>query len=159
MKFALLSTNTMTLIDEALKNNTLLKLIDNNSTDPLNEKEVVNKGGLVMKKIIPAPFNGQVPELEETNLRIFFPDGRLQNRAVLDTVVTFQIVLHNDLWNIYNGCGKRAMRPYEIMSEIVSIFEDRTIEKLGVIHFKRFSYHSIDKDYGLYNLEAEMTTI
>lgn len=159
MKFKLLSKNTMVLIEKVLENQNLLKLINYNSKTPLNEKDIANKGALVMRKIIPAPFTGVVPEDQETNLRIFFPSGDLQNRAVLDSVVVFQIVVHNDLWTIADKDGNRVLRPYEIMSEIVETFEDKTIKTLGVLHFKRFRYQYIDKDYGLYNLEAEMTTL
>lgn len=159
MKFELLSKNTMVLIDEVLKNQNLLKLIEYNDRNPLSGDDIVNRGALVMNKIIPAPFTGVVPKEQQTNLRIFFPDGRLQNRAVLDSTVVFQIVVHNNLWTISNKNRDRVLRPYEIMSELVKVFEDKSIKTLGVIHFKRFKYQYIDKDYGIYNLEAEMTTL
>ena len=157
-KFELLSKNTMVLIDEILKNQNLLKLIDSNSRRPLQESDIVKVGTLVWNKIIPAPFTGDVPENQETNLRIYFPDGRLENRVVLDTNIVFQTVMHKELWQIFKGENK-AMRPYEIMSEIVNMFENKSICTLGVLHFKRFDYKYIDKDYGLYNLHAEMMTL
>lgn len=149
----------MLLIDEILENQDLLKLINYNSTRPLGEPDIVRTGALVMNKIIPAPVTQEVPLVEQTNLRVFFPYGHLKNRVVLDSTLVFQVVLHKNLWNIYRPNGEKAIRPYEIMNEIVNTFEDKTIKSLGVIHFKNYRYGDIDKDYGVYNLEAVVTTI
>ena len=160
MKFDLLSRNTMVLVDEILENQNLLKLVDSNKSNPIEQLDIKNKGSLMMNKIIPAPLTGQVPQDQQTNLRVFFPQGKLQNRAVLNSMIVFQVVTHKDLWMIRVGKDKdKKLRPYEIMSEIVNTFEGKTIKTLGVIHFKRFFFQHLDKDYGVYNLEAEMTTI
>ena len=159
MKFDLLSRNNMLLIEECLKHQDLLKLIDINTTTPFSSPDIENVGSLVMRKIFPTPATLEVPTEQETNLRIFFPFGSLQNRAVLDSRVSFQIVLHNNLWNIRREDGLRGIRPYEIMNKIVDIFEDKSIKSLGVLHFVNYSWQHINKDYSLYNLEADIFTL
>ena len=155
MRFDLMSKNTLILIDEMLRNQRLVKLIDQNTL----KDGMVNSGALVGRKIFPSPFTGVVPQKQETNLRVFFPSGTLNNRVVLDTKVVFQVVLHKDLWLLNDLDGSRIIRPYAVMDEIIKVFQDRTVGTLGVLHFEDYSYHALDKDYGLYNLQAEMMTI
>lgn len=159
MNLKLLSTNSIILIDEMLKNQNLIKMIEYNSRDPLSEPDIARTGALVMNKIIPAPLTSDVPEREEVNVRVFFPEGSLQNRKVLDTEIHFQVVYHNNLWMIKDEDGNKAFRPYKIIDEIVNVFQDRTIDTLGVIHFDRFYHRHVNKDYGVYILKAVMTTI
>ena len=45
----------MILIDECLKNQDLLKLIDKNKIDPLHQPDIKNVGKLVMNKIYQSP--------------------------------------------------------------------------------------------------------
>lgn len=155
MRFDLLSNNTMLLIDEILESERLVKLVGQVT---LEEGEI-NRGRLVNEKIFPVPFTGTVPQEQQTNLRVFFPSGVLNNRVVLDSQVVFQVVLHKDLWKVKDLDGNSVIRPYAIMDEIVKLFQDRSIGTLGVLHFKGYSYHALDKDYGMYNLEAEIMTI
>lgn len=159
LKFDLMSRNTMILIDECLKNQDLVKLIHYNEKNPLNQPNVTSPSSLVMKKIYPSPATLEVPELQEVNLRIFFSNGILQNDEVLNSRLVFQVVLHNNLWNMVRKDGQKAVRAYDIMSKIVDIFEDRTIKTVGVIHFDSYNWQNINKDYSLYNLEATMTTL
>lgn len=160
MEFGLLSRNTMLLIDEIIKNNRLMKLIDNNDNTPINHPNVEDPSRLIMDKIIPAPVTTEVPAVQEVNLRVFFPGGNIKNRVVLDSDIIFQVVMHKDLWAIGDKDeGRKLLRPYEIMTEIVKTFEDKSIGTLGVIKFKNFRYFQLDKDYGFYNLEAQMVTL
>lgn len=159
MKFDLMSRNTMILIDECLKNQSLIKLIDYNGMKPSSQPDIKNKGRLVMNKIFPSPATLEVPTDQQTNLRIFFSSGVLQNDEVLNSQIVFQVVLHNNLWNIVREDGGKAIRPLDIMSEIVDIFEKKTISTLGVIHFDNYSWQHIDKDYSLYNLNATAMTL
>lgn len=154
-----MSRNTMILIDECLKNQELIKLIDYNESNPLQLPDIKSTGKLVMNKIYPSPTTLTVPTDEQTNLRIFFLDGSLQNDEVLNSRLVFQIVMHNNLWNIVRENGDRAVRPYDIMSKLVRTFEKKTIKTLGVIHFDNYGWQHIDKDYSLYNLNATATTL
>lgn len=159
MKFDLMSRNTMILIDECLKNQDLIKLIDYNKPNPFQQPDIENKGRLVMSKIFPSPTTLEVPTEQQTNLRIFFANGSLQSDEVLNSKIVFQIVMHNNLWNIIREDGTKSIRPYDIMSKIVDTFEKKTIKTLGVIHFQNYGWHHINKDYSLYNLDAIAMTI
>ena len=94
MRFDLLSDNTMLLIDEILTSEKLVKMIDENILKDTGS--IPNAGALVGRKIFPSPFTGTVPQRQQTNLRVFFPSGSLNNRVVLDSKVVFQVVLHKD---------------------------------------------------------------
>ena len=78
---------------------------------------------------------------------------------MLNSRLVFQIVLHNNLWNIVREDGQKAIRAYDIMTKLVDTFENKTIKTLGVIHFQDYGWQHIDKDYSLYNLNAVATTI
>lgn len=159
MRFRLLSRNAIVLIEEMLSNQSLLKLIDSNSSDPLNTEDIQYTGSLVEGKIFTTPYAGSVPKEEQVNVRVFFPKGRINHRVVLGTRIVFEIVVHENLWLMRDKEGNKCLRPYEIMAEIVEQFEDRSIGTLGVIHFRDFEFYSIGNSWTLYTLEAEMMTI
>lgn len=159
MKFRDLSKNTISILNEVLKNKDLIKMIYYNDKTPLKNEEVINSGSLINDLIFPTPFSGEVPKKELTNLRVFFPAGRVNKRVMLGSKVSFQIVIHKNLWNIRDREENQGLRPYEIMAEIVDQFEDKTICHMGVLHFSNFYYHHINSSWGVYTLEASMTTM
>lgn len=159
MKFDAMSRNNIIILEELLKDQELLKYVEYNESSPQLKDDIDNVGSLVFRKIFPTPFDEEVPTQEETNLRAFFPDGELQNDEVLHSTISFQVVTHNNLWNVYRKDGKKGLRPYEIMSKVVDIFEGKTIKTVGVIHFNRYMYQNLGNDYGMYVLEGTLTTI
>lgn len=163
MKFDLLSRNSIVLLEELIKHQELVKLIDVNAAKPLDSADVKNTGSLIMKKLFPTPFDKNIPETQQTQLRVFFPEGRLKNKEVLTTTIVFEIVIHKDLWLIQvqdkDGTYQKRIRPYDIMDKIVEIFEDKSKRTLGVVKFDRYTFTHIDKDYAMYSLIGEMMTI
>lgn len=163
MKFDLLSRNAIILLEEVISDQTIAKLISNNSNRPLDINDIANTGGLINNYVFPTPYNNVVPQIQKTELRIFFPNGVLQNKEVLNTNIHFQVLMHRDLWLIMtkNKDGKydKKIRPYDIMHRIVEIYEDRSIGTLGKVKFVGYTYKHIDKDYGLYTLVGEMMTL
>ena len=61
-----------------------------------------------MNKIYPSPATLEVPKEQETILEYSFANGSLQNREVLNSRLVFQIVLHNNLWNIVREDGQEG---------------------------------------------------
>lgn len=160
MRFRLLSQNLITLLEQTLTNDRLLKLLYYPNSRALLSPEITNKSGMMFDKIFPSPFTGEVPIQQATELRVFMPSGKLRNRVVLGSTIVFQIVIHDDLWNIVAEDGTtKQLRPFEIMAELVDIFEDKSIGKLGVINFTNYFYKQTNKDYGVYNLEAQVVSI
>lgn len=163
MKFDLLSKNAIVLLEEIVSDQTLAKLISENSSKPLDKPDIPNTGALVMKNVFPLSYNNQVPQEQKTELRVFFPTGILQNKEVLNTEVHFQVLMHRDLWLIQtkdkSGKYKKGVRPYDIMGRIVHLYEDRSIATLGKLKFEGYTYSHVDKDYGMYTLIASMMTL
>lgn len=163
MKFDLLSRNAIVLLEEIISDQTLAKLISENSSKPLDAKDIQNTGALIMENVFPIPYNNEVPQEQKVELRVFFPNGMLQNKEVLNTDIHFQIVMHRDLWLIQSkgkdGKYKKRVRPYDIMDRLVSLYEDRSIGTLGKLKFEGYTYSHIDKDYGMYTLVASMMTL
>lgn len=163
MKFDLLSRNAIVLLEQIISDQTLAKLIKNNTSKPLDAIDIENTAILINDFIFPTPYNSDVPQVQKTELRVFFPNGVLQNKEVLNTDVCFQILMHRDLWLIQakddrNKYQKR-IRPYEIMHRLVEIYENKSIGTLGKIKFVGYTYKHIDKDYGMYTLVGQMMTL
>lgn len=159
MKFDLMSRNGVILLEELLKDQELIKYVVYNDSTPQDKPNITNTGSLIFNKIFPTPFDDEVPPEQETNVRVFFPEGELANDEVLNSTVSFQVITHNALWNVRRKDGERGLRPYEIMTRIVDIFEGNTIKTVGVIHFDRYIYQNLGREYGMYILEGTLMTI
>lgn len=149
-----------------LENQRLLKLIDYNETNPYEQPDINNTARLINNKIKPKPFTN-VPTDYNVEVTAFFPDGDLEQRVVLGSVVLFQVVVPDKLWLITEKKETeegeevtcRKIRPYEIMSEIMEVFNEKSIKTVGKLKFTHYSYEPINKDYGMYTLEAEMMSL
>ncbi len=159
MKFELLSDNTILIIDEILKNQRLLKLINYGGSTPINQDDIAVPNNLVLSKIFPTPFFESVQEIESAQLRVFFNAGHIQNRKILGSSVVFQVVVPNDWWLIRKEDNKQAIRPYEILGEIVNQFEDKSIQTVGVLRFINFRYGYVNEHVTAYELVADMMTL
>lgn len=163
MKFDLLSRNSIVLLEELIKDQELSKLITNNTSKPLDMDDIKNTGSLVMKNVFPTPFDDNVPETQGTQLRVFFSNGELENKEILNTRVIFQIIIHKDLWLIQskdkNGIYQKRIRPYDIMDRIIDVFEGKSVKTLGVLKFNQYTFYHINKDYAMYSIVAEMMTL
>lgn len=158
MKFELLSDNISIIINEILSNERLIKLINNADKSPL-ATNVGNPQKLILNKIFPTPFFEDVETVEGIQIRIFFDNGEMQNRAILGSEIVFQIITPNDWWLIRKENDREAVRPYEIMSEIVNQFEDKSISTVGILKFHRFRYGYVNDQVTAYELFANMSTI
>lgn len=160
MKFYDLSPNSIIIIDEMLKNDRLVNLIGYDNLTPYSSPVVAeaDKGSLVMSRIFPIPVTGDIAIEKHTEVRVFFPQGDIKNKKIMGNVVVFQIITHSDLWLIKDGDEKR-IRPYDIMHEIVEVFENKSHGTLGVLHFMDYKYIRVNKDFSGYELIADMMTI
>lgn len=161
----LLSDNNVLLLEEAFKNQNLMKLIYYGQRNPLDQADVTfsqmfdidNKGN----KLSPIPYSNTVPMEQGCELRIWFPIGLLKNRAYANTDIVFQFIYHNEV-ALINIDGKSKMRHYEVLSEIINTFDSRTIGTLGALSFEgqQFRYFQTgSNDYGMYQITAKMMTL
>lgn len=164
MKFNSLSINNIILLEEMLKNQRLLKLIEYNNKNPYSQPDIENTARLINNKIKPKPFT-EVPTDYQVEVTAFFPDGDLDHRVVLNSVVIFQVVVPDIYWLIEEESEHdteticRKIRPYEIMSEIMEVFNEKSIKSVGKLKFSHYGYEPINKDYGMYSLEARIMSL
>jgi len=159
MKFELLSNNTILIIQEVLKNQRLLKLINYASTYPLEESDIAKPDNLVTTKIFPTPFFADVQEVESVQLRVFFEMGEIQNGKILGSILVFQIIIPNSWWLIKIDDYDLALRPYLIMAELVNQFEKKSISTVGVLRFSRFRYSYVNEQVTAYELYSDMMSL
>ena len=159
MKFELLSDNTILIINELIKNQRLLKLIHYADSEPLEQPDIANPGGLVTTKIFPTPFFANVPEIESVQLRAFFDMGEIKNAKILGSMLVFQIIIPNSWWLIKTDSYDLAIRPYLIMAEIVNQFEGISVGTVGRLRFINFKYDYVNEQVTAYELFADMMTL
>ena len=163
--FKNMSENIISILYEILDNDDLLKYVYYKSSRPLEQDDLSQeeKNGLINNYIHSTPYTPQVLTEQKNQLRVFYPNGELENRIVLETDVVFQIIVHRDLWLIGeytdNDEYKKKLRPYQIMDEIIKTFQDKTVDKLGVMHFVNFVYRYLNEEYGMYELFSVVRTI
>lgn len=158
MKFKDLSENAITVIEKMLENEELVKLVAYDDATPYDNANVVNKSDLVLTKFFPTPVDYQVTTETHSEVRVFFPQGEVKNKKIMGNIVVFQILVHKDLWLMKEGLNKK-IRPYEIMGEIVEVFENKSHAKVGVLHFTDYKFIRVNKDFSGYELIADMMTI
>ena len=155
-RYELLSDNLILIIKEIMKNEKLCKLIDNNNNTPLSNINPTTN--LLNVKIFPYSFDPEAVIEKQTQLRVFYPSGRIKNRVIEDTDICFDIVIHKDLHLI--GIDNRScLRELEIMSELLNTFEDKSISTLGIIKFTNFVSLNINREFDCFRVLGKIMTI
>lgn len=154
----LLSKNLVTIINTLLTDPILCKLIAYNDTDPLAQPNVADPTkSLMFNRVMPYPFDTKIQLDDTIQLRVYYLGGEFtDNHVVDDSRVTFDIVVAKSLWLM--NSGQSAIRPYEIMERIISNFYKKSIDTVGVIHFKSFRHISFTSQFDCIQLIADMTT-
>lgn len=162
VKLELLSDNIIIIIDEIMKNQNLCKLIHYDSKTPLEQPDLVSPhNSLMYERIYPFPFNPDIVKDDRVELRVYYPDGELINGQHIEiNRIFFDIVVskNKDVYSVWID-GKRKIRPYEIMKEIVSMFFKKSYGTLGEIKFKKFRHIYISNKFDILNLDAEIMAL
>lgn len=160
MKLKLLSPNLILLLQEILKNQNLCKLINYNQSNPYIQPDLTNPNSLMLKKVFPFPFDTKVSTEEGTQLRVYYQDTIFKNNQVIeDSMIYFDIICSKsqNIWLINDGDPK--IRPYEIMSELITHLSDRPIETLGVVKFKKFVHVNVNDKFDCIRVIGDTFTI
>lgn len=164
VKFELLSPNLVTIIDECLQNEELVRLLFFNEHNPYTLPFPNGFQPSVIapyeshEKIFPYPFNVKYRADQRSQLHIYYPTLHLINNSnVEQTIVWFDIVVHKKLW-LFKQDQNKLVRPYEIASKIASHFSDRSIDTVGRLDFLAMAHVTINEEFDGLRLEAKMTT-
>lgn len=160
VNLSLLSRNIGVIFRTILESQRLLKYIYYTDKDPQSMPDLTTDqvNSLKMTKILPLPFNPEMTEEETIQLRFFFPNGLIQDGNIYaDSKVVFEIVVPHSYWLTYEG-NQDTVRAYEMMTEVVKLFGNKSIGTLGKLNFDYWHYFSANDKYGLIRLEASMGT-
>ena len=118
-----------------VKNQTLLKCIKFDNVDALSQPDLeiqdiinlIGKGSdpKSQRRIFKVPFNDDIIEEVRTELRFFVSRIPLDNIYLTNLPITFQIIVHNDLWEMDDN----LIRPFVIIQEILNELNGREIRK------------------------------
>lgn len=175
-RMGLLSNNAIILLEEAFKNQRLMRLVHypykkpfEDTLDDVVTADVFDPDNGIMQ-INPLPFSEEVPEDKSCELRIHFPVGVLgEEGAIAQTQIYFHFIYHNKLSLINDKDGSPKIRVYEVLNELIKTYHGRSIGTLGTVSFgsgkspfSRPSWRYISTGnimYGAYELSANMLTL
>jgi len=136
-----------------LQNQNLCKLINYNTSNPLNEPDLDDPSSLLFQKIYPLP---KLPDTDTEKcsfLNIFFDDFRLPNLGVKEGYINFDVICHIDLWRI-DG----MIRPFSILHEIDEMFNYERIAGIRKLLFDRVKYLYVNEKYTGYRASYKITS-
>lgn len=160
----ILSRNLAIIMKELAKNQKIVKLLKYYDEDPLRHPDVALPAKELyspfsksdVRRIYPYPFSITLENENALNIRVYYPYGDIvANGARNDIELRFDIICAKNLWL----CRDEVVRPYDIMDAIINHFDDRSIDTLGTIRFKRFAHLSINNDSDGVRLIAEVMTV
>lgn len=154
-----LSSNLVILLEEILKNQNICKLLYYQDSNPYNKPDIDSKS-LMFNHIFPFPFDVEAQHKENVQLRVYFSEIRFGKHQKLEfSVLNFDIICSKskEVW-LFND-GEPKIRPYELLSELMSHLSERSIETLGVIRFLKSFPIYVNNDFHGIRLTADVMTI
>jgi hypothetical protein len=158
IKLELLSKNLIIIINKALENQNIIKMVDSNSLNPFLEADVNFPKTLFMFKVFPYPFENAITD-ERTELRIYLSETGLNSGVIEDTDIFFDIITHKNLYLIKDSNNNTLIRTMRIAQEIINIFDDKSIETVGRLKFNRIINLPVDDNFQATRMIASMITI
>lgn len=156
VKFELLSPNLLVILNQIIQNQNIAKYLYYDVTNPLEQPDIADTSVLNFNKVFPYPFDPELTTEDCSQIRVFYWDGAIK-RVIEETKVMFDIIVAKKLWLI-NDNNTPAIRPYQIMSELVTTLDDKSIESVGRLHFNNFRHVSVDQQFDAIRVLASMTT-
>jgi len=157
VKLELLSPNLILILEELLKNRNLCKYLVYNTSNPLSGANITNTKTLLFKQLFPYPFYPLANQEDGSQLHVYYPSGKIENKVIGDTQIYFDIVVAKGIWLINDGTNAQ-IRPYMIMKEIINILDDKSLLTVGSLHFSDFRHIFINDKFDCLRLITPMTT-
>lgn len=159
VKLELLSPNLIIILNELIKNQNIVKYLYYNQKNPLSQSNLTLPAtNLMFDKVFPYPFFIDVETEEGSQIRVYYPKGRIEDgRVIEDTMVYVDILVAKTLWLVNDGEAK--IRPYEMMKEIINHFYRKPIGTLGSLTFDEFTHLTVNDKFSGVRLEGKMITL
>ena len=157
--FQNLSRNLTLILNEIIQNQNVCKLLYHNESDPYSQTDIDDTKSLIKTLIFPYPFDLSAENEVRSELRVYYPNGILQgNQNIGNLKIHFDVVVHKQLWMI-SGEDYSAIRPYEIMHNLVQQLNGNLIGMVGRIRFDQgFVHLSANEQFDVIRLIASVVT-
>lgn len=153
-----LSRATVTVMEQLINNQNLVKLLYYNSKYPYNEPDLsLPATDLINTKIHPTAFNPNAPNENHAEVNVIFPLVAFKNnQRQLEGRLYFEVVCSKDAQIIHNNGSDIQIRPLSIINEIVGIFVDESYPSVGEMIFQTIRQRPANDKYDVWILEAEV---
>lgn len=160
VKLDFLSDNLILILNELVNNQTIVKYLNYSQSNPQSQPNLTLPATpLMMKNVLPYPFDPSTKTDNTSQLHIYYPRGDIKNFTVIENEeVYFDIVVEKRTGWLIND-GSSSIRPYMIMKEIIRNFDGKSIGTLGKLKFKKFLHVYINERFDCIRLCSEMFTL
>ena len=157
-KFAELNQYINEILLKIINSQNLCKYINyptDEDTNPLTmpDLSILERKGLLFKRIFPFPKLPSDTELTAgTYLTVYF-DNINKGDSVYwkNSVLVFNVISHLDQWRM-----PASLRPYAIMNEIDTIFNNQKVVGIGKTQFERSRFMWVNKDFAGYTIQYKL---
>lgn len=159
MRIEYLGANLVTAMKELTTSQNLAKLLTYQDTPYSNPNLSADElQGLILSKLFPYPFTLNTVPDDVCHIYVWNPYGTFKNGEVIEhNDFYWDIVCAKSLWLC--NVGYASIRPYEVMKEIIKIYNDRSISTLGRVHFTDWEHLIIDNQFSGIRLIGNNFTI
>ena len=129
--FKELGTNLDVILTKLLNNQTLCKLLYYKDTNPLSQDDLESPEILLYTTIFPYPRTTELLSVASSILIVGFDNFKATSgNNFVGSILYFRILCHENQWQINSG-----LRPYLIMNEISTMFNNEKVVGIGALSF------------------------
>lgn len=158
-KFDEMNDNIKEITQTLLDCQNLCKLLYYNSLTPLSESNINDTSILLLNNIYPIPIDPNIEDEPKSIITIVLDDSSLakNNIGYKTSKIVFNILCHLDLWLL----DDTKIRPYSVLSEIDTLFNQQRIATIGKLEFERcrwiasnVKWHGYQVSYKVYDFNV-----
>lgn len=165
MKLESMSKNIVKIMGELVKNDALNMMLVNNVLNPFDSKlPTINPEKLIIpnnpeSKIYPYPFDPDATISDASFIRVYYNDGAFnENEVIAESQIHIDIIVAKSLWLINNGIESQ-IRPYEIMSRILTMLGTTSLNKTIKLKFEGYQHLYVNPKYDSIRLYANYMSV
>lgn len=162
--FSTMSNKIVDVMSIVSLNETLVKLLLNNETDPYNspfptdyrEGDIIKQSSKYCK-ISPTPFNPEAEDEDGSMIRVYYNNADFNdNETIMEADIFIDIIVAKKIWLINNRkINKSFVRPYEIANIIINTLGRDSIHNPPPLKFKGFNHLHINTMFDSIRIYAE----
>lgn len=154
-----MSSQLILALEKMLGSQTLCKYLWYDDKNPLAQPDIADTSTLLMTKIYPLPFDvtQTIKTTDSCQVRVYFPSINFKDRVVEGAIMSFDVIVAKNLWLV--NTGEYKVRPYEIASEILNIFDEKRHGNLGTLRFNGGRHLAINEKFDAWQLTARVTSL